>query len=269
MTRTLLLFGAGPGIGTHIASTFASQGGIEHVVLLGRNKDRLTNDDLPFVQKAAPSVKVSIVRADLSDLDAVPKVLEEVDTLTKGEDVEVVYYNAARIQPTGAALDVGVGEIEEDLRVLPPPLHSSPIITANDNPTDPSPIPPPNNPTLPPPPHHPRLQIRQILQTRPPSNLLPPPLGPHPAAPLPLPRQSRPAHPNPRLEPRVHRAGRALRTHQRAGACGSEEQGAESKGDRGASVGLLAKGCGRGCGGEFGGGVGGERGMDGRGWLGY
>ena len=136
MTRTLLLFGAGPGIGTHVASTFASQGGIEHVVLLGRNKDRLTSDDAPFVQEAAPGVKVSIVRADLSDVDSVPKVLEEVDALTKGEDVEVVYYNAARIQPTAAALDVGVGEIEEDLRVLnpPPPLYialqSSPT---NDN----------------------------------------------------------------------------------------------------------------------------------------
>jgi NAD(P)-dependent dehydrogenase (short-subunit alcohol dehydrogenase family) len=118
MTRTLLLFGAGPGIGDHVAACFASQGGIEHVVLLGRNHARLTNEDAPFVQKAAPGVKVSIVRADLSDVDSIPKILEELDALTKGEHVEVVYYNAARIQPTAAALDVGVKEIEEDFRVL-------------------------------------------------------------------------------------------------------------------------------------------------------
>ena len=118
MTRTLLLFGAGPGIGDHIAACFASQGGIEHVVLLGRNLDRLKQEDVPFVQKDAPGVKVDVIRADLSDLDSVPKVLQEVDLLTQGEDVEVVYYNAARIQPTAAALDVSVQEIEEDLRVF-------------------------------------------------------------------------------------------------------------------------------------------------------
>jgi NAD(P)-dependent dehydrogenase (short-subunit alcohol dehydrogenase family) len=118
MTRTLLLFGAGPGIGNHVAASFASQGGVEHVVLLGRNLERLKQEDVPFVQKAAPGVKVSIVRADLSDVDSIPKILEELDALTKGEDVEVVYYNAARIQPTAAALDVGVKEIEEDFRVL-------------------------------------------------------------------------------------------------------------------------------------------------------
>jgi hypothetical protein len=211
MTRTLLLFGAGPGIGDHIASTFASQGGIEHVVLLGRNLERLKQEDVPFVQEAAPGVKVSIVRADLSDLDAVPSVLGELDALTKGEDVEVVYYNAARIQPTAAALDVGVGEIEEDLRVLHPfPLHSSPNITTNDNSLDSSPGFAPNIPTLPPSPLLPHPLVN--YQTGPPSNILPPPLGSHPAAPLPLPRQSRPAHANPRLEPRVHRERRALRT---------------------------------------------------------
>ena len=63
-------------------------------------------------------MKVDVIRADLSDLDSVPKVLQEVDALTQGEDVEVVYYNAARIQPTAAALDVSVQEIEEDLRVF-------------------------------------------------------------------------------------------------------------------------------------------------------
>lgn len=116
MTRTLLLFGAGPGIGDNVAAAFASAG-LEHVVLLGRNKARLQSDDAPFVQKAASGVKVDTLRADLSDLDSVPQVLKELDRLTAGEDVEVVYYNAARIKPRDPVLDVGVKEIEEDFRV--------------------------------------------------------------------------------------------------------------------------------------------------------
>ena len=116
MTRTLLLFGAGPGIGDNVAATFASAG-IEHVVLLGRNKERLSKEDAPFVSKAASNVKVDILRADLSDLDSIPQVLKELDDLTRGEDIEVVYYNAARIKPTDPVLDVSVAEIEEDFRV--------------------------------------------------------------------------------------------------------------------------------------------------------
>lgn len=116
MTRTLLLFGAGPGIGSNVAATFAAAG-LSHIVLLGRNKERLQNEDAPFVQKAAEGVKVDVLRADLSDLDAIPKVLQELDSLTKGEDIEIVYYNAARIKPTDPVLDVSVAEIEEDFRV--------------------------------------------------------------------------------------------------------------------------------------------------------
>lgn len=116
MTRTLLLFGAGPGIGSNVAAAFASAR-IEHIVLLGRNTERLQNEDAPFVQKAASNVKVDTLRADLSDLDAIPQVLKDLDDLTRDEDIEVVYYNAARIKPAAAALDVSAAEIEEDFRV--------------------------------------------------------------------------------------------------------------------------------------------------------
>lgn len=117
MTRTLLLFGAGPGIGDHVAAAFASTASIDHIVLLGRNTDRLQNEDAPFVQNAAPSAKIDTLRADLSDLPSIPEVLSHLDDLTAGEDIEVVYYNAARIKPTDAVLDVDVREIEEDFRV--------------------------------------------------------------------------------------------------------------------------------------------------------
>ncbi|KAF2028399.1 NAD(P)-binding protein [Setomelanomma holmii] len=114
MTRALIVFGAGPGIGNHTAAAFASKG-IQHVVLLARNTKRLSSEDAPFVSKAASSVKVDTLRIDLADLDSIPSVLKQLDDLTKGEDVEVVFFNAARIKPN-EVLGVAVDEIHEDLR---------------------------------------------------------------------------------------------------------------------------------------------------------
>ncbi|KAL6708127.1 hypothetical protein ACN47E_003311 [Coniothyrium glycines] len=115
MPRTLLLFGAGPGIGTHVAAQFAARG-ISHVVLLARNAPRLESEDARFIASRFPRVKVSTVRIDLAALASIPSVLEKLDVLTKGEDVEVVYFNAARVKPSDSALSVSVQEIEEDFR---------------------------------------------------------------------------------------------------------------------------------------------------------
>ncbi|KAF1947074.1 short-chain dehydrogenase/reductase-like protein SDR [Clathrospora elynae] len=114
MTRTLLLFGAGPGIGNHVAAKFASKG-IEHIILLSRNTQRLQNEDAPFVSKSNADVKVDTLRIDLADLDSIPGVLKQLDSLTKGEDVEVVFFNAARIKPS-EVLGVSVEEIDEDFK---------------------------------------------------------------------------------------------------------------------------------------------------------
>ena len=131
MTRTLILFGAGPGIGNvtstpfppsspltqpqHVAAKFASTG-IQHIILLARNTQRLQNSDAPFVSQASPNVKVDTLRLDLADLPSIPSVLQQLDDLTKDEDVEVVFFNAARIKPS-EVLNVSVGEIDEDFRV--------------------------------------------------------------------------------------------------------------------------------------------------------
>ena len=115
-TRTIIVFGSGPGIGNHISSIFASKG-FNHVILLARNTQRLQNDDAPFVANAAPNVKVDTVALDLSDLSAIPAALKQIDELTQGEELEVVLFNAARIKPSGV-LDVSVEEIEEDFKVL-------------------------------------------------------------------------------------------------------------------------------------------------------
>ena len=117
-TRTIIAFGSGPGIGNHAVSEFLSHG-FTHAILLARNEDRLKTEDAPFVSKANPSAKIDTLRLDLSDLSSIPAVLQKIDSLTQGEDVEVVFFNAARIKPSGV-LDVSVEEIHEDLRVCIP-----------------------------------------------------------------------------------------------------------------------------------------------------
>jgi len=114
MTRTLVVFGAGPGIGNNTAAEFASKG-IDHIILLARNTQRLQNEDAPFVTNHSNSVKVDTLPLDLANLDSIPDALKELDVLTEGEDIEVIFFNAARIKPSDT-LGVDVKEIEEDFR---------------------------------------------------------------------------------------------------------------------------------------------------------
>lgn len=99
----------------NVALAFAKKG-IEHIILLARSTDRLQNDDAPFVSKGSSSVKVDTLRIDLADLDSIPSVLKQLDSLTQGEDVEIVFFNAARIKPS-EVLGVSVDEIQEDFKV--------------------------------------------------------------------------------------------------------------------------------------------------------
>jgi short-subunit dehydrogenase len=114
MTRTLILFGAGPGIGNHVAFEFAVKG-IEHIILLSRKIQRLQNEDARFVTKSN-STKVDTLRVDLADTKSIPDVLKQLDSMTEGEDVEVVFFNAARIKPS-EVLGVSIEEIDEDFKV--------------------------------------------------------------------------------------------------------------------------------------------------------
>ncbi|CAN9409591.1 unnamed protein product [Alternaria alternata] len=109
-------FGAGPGIGDNVALQFASKG-IEHIILLARNTERLQNEDAPFVTRSTFPVKVDTLRIDLADTKSIPSVLKQLDSMTSGEDVEVVFFNAARIKPS-EVLGVSVEEIDEDFKVL-------------------------------------------------------------------------------------------------------------------------------------------------------
>jgi NAD(P)-dependent dehydrogenase (short-subunit alcohol dehydrogenase family) len=186
MTRTLILFGAGPGIGNHVASEFASKG-IDHIVLLARNTERLQNQDAPFVSRRNPDVKVSTLSVDLADISSMPGVIKELDSLTQGEDIEVIFFNAARIKP-GKVLGVSVQEMEQDFRVRFFVFHldtrlgplPSPKLTTNLY-KDTNTLALPRRSTL-----HPPSPIKPRSQTRLPSNILAPSLAPDTAASLPL-----------------------------------------------------------------------------------
>lgn len=121
--RTIVTFGAGPGIGNHTAAEFVAHG-FTHVILLARSESRLQSEDSAFVRKASSSgdVKVDTLRVDLADTAALPAVLAQIDALTHGDELEVVFFNAARIRPSGV-LEVPVEEIEEDFRVSGVALH--------------------------------------------------------------------------------------------------------------------------------------------------
>lgn len=90
---------------------------IEHIILLARNTERLQNEDAPFVTRSTFPVKVDTLRIDLADTKSIPSVLKQLDSMTSGEDVEVVFFNAARIKPS-EVLGVSVEEIDEDFKVL-------------------------------------------------------------------------------------------------------------------------------------------------------
>lgn len=128
--RTLIVFGAGPGIGDHIAAQFALSTPISHIILLARNTSRLSTTDAPFVTSHNASIKVSTLAIDLSDLSSIPDVLKQLDSMTTGEDVEVILFNAARIR-AAPPLEFSVEEIEEDLKVCCAPVSTFPASSSS------------------------------------------------------------------------------------------------------------------------------------------
>jgi len=111
--RTIVVFGSGPGIGNHVASSFASHG-FEHIILLARNAERLS-EDASFVQKASSTVKVTTLRLDLADLDSITGVLKKIEGLAP--ELEVVFFNAAVVKSTDTALSAPVEVLQTDFTV--------------------------------------------------------------------------------------------------------------------------------------------------------
>lgn len=111
---TLMIIGSGPGIGNHVAITFATQG-FDHIVLLARNEQRLEQDKAAIISKAErPGICVDTMQVDISDATALKKALKTLETV--GHAIECIFFNAARIAP-GELLSEPIETIEEDFKV--------------------------------------------------------------------------------------------------------------------------------------------------------
>ncbi|KAK4494770.1 hypothetical protein PRZ48_014126 [Zasmidium cellare] len=109
----LLLLGFGPGIGLHTALAFARTSHFGTIVLVSRHSARLAQEKAQVETESEGRVNVVTFAVDLSDFEALRRMLSEVEKLgTLG----CVLFNAARIQP-GEVLTAPVDELEEDFRV--------------------------------------------------------------------------------------------------------------------------------------------------------
>lgn len=111
-TRTIVVFGSGPGIGRSVAQEFASNG-FNHAILLARHHARLHQDKMA-VEKSSKDVKVDVLTVNLADKASLKEVLTKIDSLTK--DIECVLYNGARVAPS-TLLEFPVEEMELDFKV--------------------------------------------------------------------------------------------------------------------------------------------------------
>lgn len=115
--KTLVVLGAGPGIGLAVAQGFSVRG-FTHIALVSRNKERLAKDQesvYDAIQERGYSCQVKTWACDLSDLESLSKVLGEIEGFG---GLECVLYNAARVAG-GPPLEEKTEDIEKDFRVFP------------------------------------------------------------------------------------------------------------------------------------------------------
>jgi NAD(P)-dependent dehydrogenase (short-subunit alcohol dehydrogenase family) len=114
----LIVVGSGPGVGAHVAATFAQQG-FHKIVLMSRNKDRLKDDAL-LVKAAAPQTTVDVVTLDLVEYELVETQLEEARWRLGEVPLECIFFNAARAGRS-KLLEWPVVNLQRDLQVSPSP----------------------------------------------------------------------------------------------------------------------------------------------------
>ncbi|TID14678.1 putative NADP(+)-dependent dehydrogenase [Venturia nashicola] len=110
-TRTIVVFGSGPGIGRSVAQEFASNG-FNYVILLARNHTRL-HQDKTAIEKSCKDVKVDLLTVNLADKASLKETLAKIDLLSN--DIECVFYNGARVAPS-TLLEFPVEEVELDFK---------------------------------------------------------------------------------------------------------------------------------------------------------
>lgn len=111
--KTLLVIGAGPGIGRSVTTLFASKT-YANVALLARSADGLVSEKKAVEDAVGDKVKVRTYQADVADPEALRKALAESDADFGKPDC--VFYNAARVQPS-ELLTHDLKDIEYDFKV--------------------------------------------------------------------------------------------------------------------------------------------------------
>lgn len=118
--KTILVLGAGPGIGRAVASLFAAKRH-HNVVLVARRAEQLEVEKNALEEAAGSQVKVKTYALDLTKTDDLTTALDNADAVF-GKP-EVVFFNAARVLPS-AFFTHPVEDIEYDLKVCLPRLYT-------------------------------------------------------------------------------------------------------------------------------------------------
>jgi NAD(P)-dependent dehydrogenase (short-subunit alcohol dehydrogenase family) len=93
--KLIIILGAGPGLGRAMSTVFAEKG--FSIALLSRNAERL-KQDVDLIHQTNPRCEARFYPVDVGDHIALKQVLDEV--YADLGPPEVVYFNAARVQPS-------------------------------------------------------------------------------------------------------------------------------------------------------------------------
>lgn len=117
--KTLLVVGAGPGIGRAVTTLFAAKR-YNNVVLVARRADSLESEKAAVEQAVGSQVNIRTYAVDITDSAALGTVLDDADAAL-GKP-ECVFFNAARVLPS-AFFEHPVAEIEYDLKITVSALY--------------------------------------------------------------------------------------------------------------------------------------------------
>ncbi len=106
--KTVLITGAGRGIGRAIALGLASTGA--HVVLLARTAGQLAETRTQLLERGVPAQRIRVVPADLANAE---QRGQAVATVLAAGPVDILINNAATVEPLGPT----VGIAADDLRL--------------------------------------------------------------------------------------------------------------------------------------------------------
>ncbi|TDZ51508.1 17-beta-hydroxysteroid dehydrogenase 13 [Colletotrichum trifolii] len=111
--ETLLVVGAGPGIGRSVTTLFASKR-YSNVALVARSSDQLGIEKASIEEAVGSHVKVKTFAVDVVETEAFTNALDQADSeLGKPS---CVFFNAARVQPS-ELLKHDIKEIECDFKI--------------------------------------------------------------------------------------------------------------------------------------------------------